>query len=585
MSAEHITNQSHLNKFRQEDMAQLHAKEITKEFKARMEQRGVPKIDPDESINASNIQQLLSQQSEKAKQEITKKSLENMQDKGQIHNEELEEEINRELNKFFEPKTSTKDKATLSKEYQEKLNDLKEKKESTKDNKTLEKFAALTKKQQDQKIKKDTLNLALPSTDEALLKPKAKPSQAKEVQEKTPQLLHQKDLKEFSKLISKYALNQDPNTKQAIEKKKQHLSQRGLSTFEINFMANKVGQVIKQHMVYDLKQKLINFHMSKGFSKQEHIQNTLSFNASSKVIENLKESGRLPADISQTVDHLRHQAKQDLGNFLYEESVNQFTKHSLGQISIEKFTEELVRLQKAAQSAGVTISEDELTEKIYAAIDHLGLGEFTRPNTDSKNKQKQPERIISQEEALDDKLRYLYLMKALHPSLQNKIDIHFKMKKCRNGMIKLGFYTEEKENNLKRQAEFLAANQFKEELEFIFREEATLPKLTGSEYGVLRKKKAFFLGQLRKVNHGLNTSEIERMQENMYREMYGLMKEELLQLKEMAEIHKHVSLTRKVKHLQEVIKRIRESVPVNDYKSNISNLMVPLKHSQVNEGA
>ena len=58
-------------------------------------------------------------------------------------------------------------------------------------------------------------------------------------------------------------------------------------------------------------------------------------------------------------------------------------------------------------------------------------------------------------------------------------------------MIKLGFYTEEKENNLKKQGEFLQVNQFKEELHFIFWEEATLPNLTGSEYGVLRKKSLY----------------------------------------------------------------------------------------------
>ena len=81
------------------------------------------------------------------------------------------------------------------------------------------------------------------------------------------------------------------------------------------------------------------------------------------------------------------------------------------------------------------------------------------------------------------------MIKALHPSLRNKIDVHFKMKKCRNGMIKLGFYTEEKEDLLKKQGEFLA-KQFTEELEFIYREEATLPHLSGPEYGV-RKESIF----------------------------------------------------------------------------------------------
>ena len=257
-------------------------------------------------------------------------------------------------------------------------------------------------------------------------------------------------------------------------------------------MQSKIGQVVKQHLVYDLKQQLIHFHMSKGFSKQDQIQSKLTFNKQSRQLEGLQSHGSYASDLSQTSDNLKHQAKQDLGNFLYEESVNQFTKHSLGQISLKEFTEELVKLQKAAQSAGVEISEKDLTEKIYSAIDHLGLAEFSSPNSDSKNKRHQPEKRITQEEALDDKLRYLYMMKALHPSLRHKIEIQFKMKKCRNGMIKLGFFTDEKEDRLKKQGEFLASKQFREELHFIFKEEATLPHLSGPEYGVLRKKKPLY---------------------------------------------------------------------------------------------
>jgi phosphopantetheinyl transferase (holo-ACP synthase) len=152
-------------------------------------------------------------------------------------------------------------------------------------------------------------------------------------------------------------------------------------------------------------------------------------------------------------------------------------------------------------------------------------------------------------------------------------------------MIKLGFYTEEKETSLKKQGEFLAANQFKEELHFIFREEATLPNLSGSHYGVLRKKKAFFLSQLRKVNHGLSPNDIERIKENTYREMYGLMKEELLQLKEMAEVHKHISISRKIKHLTAVIDRIKSEIQVHDFKDTIKNLTAPVQQQTINEGA
>ena len=325
--------------------------------------------------------------------------------------------------------------------------------------------------------------------------------------------------------------------------------------------------------------------MVKGFSKQEQTERSFSFNNASNQLTNIKNEGRMAGDIAGAIDKLKHQAKQDLGNFLFQESVSQFTKQSLGQISLQKFTEELVKLQKAAQSAGVDISEKDLTNKIYAAIDHLGLGEFSTPDAKSDQSKKEPERILTQEEMLDDKLRYLYMMQALHPSLRQKIDIYFKMKKCKNGMIKLGMYTEEKEEQLKKQGEFLAAKQFIEELQFVFREEASLPFLSGAEYGIIRKKKAFFLSQLRKIDHGLSTDEINRIKESMYREMYGLIKEEIMQLEQLAEIHKHISITRKLKKYKDVIKRINETIILNDHQDTFSKLSAPFERSTINEGA
>jgi len=587
MSAEKVNNQNHLKIASQEALGTIQA--LKKEL--NQEQR-VTGTTATTSIESNTIQQLLSQQSEIAKQQITKRSMEHLQEKGQIHNAELEEEINREMDRYFSPKFNTHDEATLSTEYNHtQFHDAEHDKEPN--NMLQAKIGSQksTQKKDLEKVKKDTFDVSQGDHEDA--NDSVKLTHTKSTQSKKdadPQKTHRQqinpqELKEYATSMSKYALSQDPNAKQKLDQQKQQLLNKGISISEINHMSSKVAQVIKQHMVYDLKQKLINFHMSKASSNQEGIQQSLTFQSSSKMLENLQSNQHLPLDISDTTNKLKFQAKQDLGNFLYEESVSQFTKQSLGQISLKEFTQELVKLQKAAQSAGVEISEKELTEKIFSAIDHLGLAEFTKPNTDSQQQKQSEKVIVTQEEALDDKLRYLYMMKALHPSLRNKIDIHFKVKKCRNGMIKLGFYTEEKENNLKKQGEFLAANQFKDELHFIFREEATLPNLTGSHYGVLRKKKAFFFSQLRKVNHGLNPKEIQRIKENTYREMYGLMKEELLQLKEMAEVHKHISISKKIKHLTAVIDRIKSEIQVHDFEDTIKNLTAPVQQPTINEGA
>ena len=591
MSAEHLTNQSHLresnNRLVNTETTKLN-NELAKDIKPLTK---VPRIDRSAQIETSTIQQLISQQSDKTKQQITKQSYDYMRQANSLINPELNEQLENEIDAFFNKKPlNTNDEVSLSSQALKKTEE--EPDQLSRNQGANAKASQASRQNQKNKINKQNQESWVneneaETTDDAVFI-KSKEINKKNITQKSaqqPQLL-QEDLKEFAKLISKHALSQDPNAKQIIEKKRNQLLQKGLTTHQLNFATSKVGLLVKHHFVYDLKQKLINYHMSKGFSKQDIAEHSNSYHSSTKMLNELRNNGQLTSDITGMLDQIKHQARQDLSHFLFDESVNQFTKQSLGQISLKEFTEELVKLQKAAQSAGVTISEKELTEKIYNAIDNLGLSQFSPPNSNSQQQQqKQPEQILSQEEVLDDKLRYLYMMKALHPSLRKKVDLHFKMKKCKNGMIKLGVYTEEKEEALKKQGEFLAAKQFREELEFIFREEATLENLNGSEYGVIRKKKAFFLTQLRKINHGLSNQEIDRMKESMYQEMYALMKEEIMQLEQLAEIHKHVSISRKLKHFKSVVERITSDVTILDHQSMFDKLKAPLQTSTINEGA
>ena len=173
------------------------------------------------------------------------------------------------------------------------------------------------------------------------------------------------------------------------------------------------------------------------------------------------------------------------------------------------------------------------------------------------------------------------MMKALHPSLRNKMNIFFKMQKCRNGMIKLGIHTNDRESDLQKQGEFLAASKFKEQLISLFREEATLESLSGPEYKIIRKTK-HFLAQLHKIGHPMKTNDIERIKQDMYQETYGLIKEEILQLEQMSEVTQHVSITKKLSHYKKIISRITEEVPIFDNLKN-QNELVSINRSTVAE--
>ena len=67
--------------------------------------------------------------------------------------------------------------------------------------------------------------------------------------------------------------------------------------------------------------------------------------------------------------------------------------------------------------------------------------------------------------------------------------------------------------------------------------------------------------------------------------MYNLIKEKVMQLEDMVEIHQNVAYTRQLKTYKEVIKRITTDVLVNDHQSNVDQLTAPIMRSTINEGA
>ena len=398
MSSEHIVNQHQIQNQRKEQMDEAAAlKHISKDLKQTNNETIVKPIAND-TLDATNIQKLLSHQSDQTKQAILKKSYDYILQNNPI-NEGLQEELNKEIDHYFKTPSSS-DQTSVSDEYKEATS---RKTDDPARRQALTKGASNTiqsknNQKRNNQVQANPNRHTEEETDDPLLNHKklyettTKKTQQQLRQEtahrQPNQSLQQQDVKEFAKLVSKYALNQNPKTKQQMDQLQQQLLKKGVSQSEIVHMSAKVGQLVKQHMMYDLKQKLINYHMTKGFTTQDKASAKFEFNTLANQLHDLQAKGALNKSIHNAVEHLQHQAKQDLGNFLYEESINQFTKHSLGQISIDEFTEQLLKLQKAANSAGVHFSEQELSNRITAAIDHLGLSEFTAPDPDSENPEK-----------------------------------------------------------------------------------------------------------------------------------------------------------------------------------------------------
>ena len=74
MSAEQITNRNHIEKLTREQQYQNDLIKQKQELHQLNKQQKVQRVDPDETLYTSNIQRLISEQSDAVKQQITKKT-------------------------------------------------------------------------------------------------------------------------------------------------------------------------------------------------------------------------------------------------------------------------------------------------------------------------------------------------------------------------------------------------------------------------------------------------------------------------------------------------------------------------------
>ena len=400
--------------------------------------------------------------------------------------------------------------------------------------------------------------------------------------------LKQSDVKEHARLMSQYALagGAGSDIRFKIEKQRKKLESQGLTTEEVQHMQAKVGQVVKEHIMYDLKSKIIAFHMSKTANKLFEAESSIAWQESAKNMDELIKEGRINTDQAAVISELKKTTIDDLSSFIYTETVDNSTKYALGQMSLDEFQSEIKKHIKIAQSAGITINEHQLMERITGAVETIGLTEFTPPQSgQQQSNQQSHKRPISREEQLDDKLRHLYMLKALHPSLAHKIKLHYKMTKCKNGMIQLGIYSDDREDELRQQGYFLAAQQYRDELRHIFREEATLPELAGPEFSILSKKKTFIIKRLKQIGFPCSDTALNAIKTHCYRDISSIIKKDILQLEAMTDGFPHISVTKQLADLYSTWNRLKIELGLDaEFSGNPLKRLI-IKQSSINEAA
>jgi hypothetical protein len=334
-------------------------------------------------------------------------------------------------------------------------------------------------------------------------------------------------------------------------------------------------------MVANLKDSMLKYLFSKTESKNSEMLNK------SKLLNTLmgmeqnealggKDFGNYGKGLSSVFDDSSQDLKNEISDFMLDETEETFVKNTINNKDSKTLSQELGKLQKFCSDAGVQINNRALMKRINSAIDDIGLAHFIPPeNTkqsfsfsegDQRGKQPQeaPMIYLSKEEQLVDRLRQLYFQKALNPGIKANFELYFKIRTTKNNLIKIGAVDKDTERRLEAEAQLLAKEKLLDDLYKVFIEQATLQKLEGPTYDILRNRKAFLIKSLHKIGYKIREDEINRIRDRANSEIFPIIKEQLHKIEMLADINQSIQATRQRKILIETLTRIKEESKLSE---------------------
>jgi len=524
------------------------------------------------------------------KKEIVDQTLERMMVNQQT-TQKLTKKVQKELEQCFQQKESTEDFVRISVSDLLPEDDINQtKKMEKKKEKQQEKESIQT----EEHTKKNEIFTKgnLPNAQAKTLEEMKKSEDKKQVQERKEQSKYQEEsktlLKEFASSMTEHLVSNSPQQKQKMEDIKKQMMEQGVNTTTITKMEAKVSNMVRQHMVSTLRDKMLKHLFSKAKSSIEITQSgkeLLSF-FKTTIEGNTALGGEdfgnyTPQGALGVFANVRNDLLDEIKGFIMDETVETFVSHTVKKKSGKEFQEELSKLQKFCKDNHIPINNQILMVNIHKTIDRLGLAQFmppTNPNQnfsfsegDERGRDKKNEDstiYLNQEDLLVDKLRSLYFQRAMNPGFKTAFELTFKIRKMKNNLFKLGIMNKDLEAQVNQEGQFLAKEQFLSDLYQIFLEQATLQKLKGPSYDILRNKQAFILKSLHKIGHRVKEAEMNKIRDNANQEMYPIIKERYHRLEIIADVQKSVQASRQRKMLLEILLRLKDESKIPDVINN-----------------
>ncbi|MFA5114223.1 MAG: hypothetical protein WC529_08015 [Candidatus Margulisiibacteriota bacterium] len=375
-------------------------------------------------------------------------------------------------------------------------------------------------------------------------------------------------LKEYLGTYSQFLVTGGSEAKKKVQQGETALiKEKGVSVKELQSLklqaANSVrSEIMRQVKNSHLKQICSTKNSLEYILNKKEVQSFIDFAFFS---ENLggEEFGGYKTNLQTAVNSSSAEVWNEMKDFVAEKLTEELTQKALGKKDEKAVVKDIDELLKLGEKVGFDVANflQQLPDRsldlgllppgsnnpALAAEAGTGQGDQERP--------RQYQYTADEEkEIFTDKLRAIYMQRALHGDLRSVIQTQFKMMKMQNGLIKLGVSNFEE---VEREGKALARFRLMEMLQEGFEERATYAKLSGEAWGMTEKKLKTVLRNLERLGVVLSSTELDSIRDKANEKMLREAEHELTMINTAIEIRGEIKfLTSKQKMLTEVVGRL-----------------------------
>ncbi len=343
-----------------------------------------------------------------------------------------------------------------------------------------------------------------------------------------------------------FALNQAENKLQ---------KEYGLTSGQIKDIQLSVKKSIKMEIRDNIKDSIILKQLSILDKFDAATANAKLNNFSEYFVNNLllggQDFGNFDENFQGLINKAMYFASKELGDFAIGDLQDFVTSGSLDPkqdkvAKVKAFENKISELNTITNNPKIT--EEWAQTALESFMKNMGL---TKENTDFNNpsagsinvnvntgggnsggqseKQKHGYEFESKDEKdlFINRLRALYMQRALNPNIKTTMQTEFKIRRLKNGLLKMGVLTDVLNEKVKKEAQLIAKDRINDMLREALEERAAMYELQGPAYDLVENKIKSILKNADKVGLNIDKIEFEKLKTEVNNRMFEITKKEM----------------------------------------------------------